>query len=352
MMYRYTPCLSRAFTCFFALGLAIGPSVGPFSGMSSLWADDTADEIADAQDSAEHPSEADIESWVKKTPRSTADLKKIQDHFLKILPEARQFSVALKTGAGSGSGVIISPDGLVLTAGHVSTVPNKKITIIMEDGTELPGLTLGRSDFADAGMVKITKEGDYPFALPAETSEIGEWCFVVAHPGGWDASRGSVVRLGRVLSKRTNTMQSDCKLLGGDSGGPLFNMHGEVIGINSRISGSLEGNFHAPIESFVLHWERMVEGEIIKLKGGYFGTAVGEHAEGLEILLVVEGSSAEKLGIEEGDILTHINEERLIDKPHYKQIFGMQGVGAEVAVRWVRDGKPMDGKVKLTEKPW
>ncbi len=79
---------------------------------------------------------------------------------------------------------------------------------------------------------------------------IGDWVFSLGHGGGLDEERGAMVRLGRVVSLKHEAIQTDCKLIRGDSGGPLFNMNGELIGINSRVGTKLEDNLHVPMIDF------------------------------------------------------------------------------------------------------
>ena len=313
--------------------------------------DSEANDVVDHEALEALLADSKLTRWRTRTPRVSEDLARIQNHFTQVLPHVRKAVVGLVTPSGAGSGVIVTPDGLVLTAGHVSVDPGKKITVILESGKKVSGLTLGRSDFADAGMVQIMEESDYPFAMSAEKSLLGEWCFTVAHPGGYSDDRGSVVRLGRIISRRTNTIQSDCKLLGGDSGGPLFNMRGEVIGINSRISGHLEGNYHAPIEAFVRHWERMQSKEVIKPRSGFLGVAVAENKEGVEVTYIFDDSAASRIDLAEGDIITEINGERIVDKPHFRQVLGMLEVGDEVELKYQRDGEQKEIKVKLGDRP-
>ena len=141
-------------------------------------------------------------------------------------------------------------EGLVLTAGHVSGEPGKKLTVVLQDGTKLEAKALGRSSAADSGLIQITKEGKYPYVELAPPASVfkGDWIYAVGHPGGFDQERGLVLRVGRVIHRSTDTIQTDCKLIGGDSGGPLFDMPGRVVGIHSRVSMKNEQNYHGRLE--------------------------------------------------------------------------------------------------------
>ena len=97
------------------------------------------------------------------TPRSLDDLRAIQEAMQSNLSRARRATVCLQIGEGSGSGVIVSPEGLVLTAAHVTGGVGEEVTVVMEDGTEYQGVSLGLNAKTDAAMLKITDSGPFPF---------------------------------------------------------------------------------------------------------------------------------------------------------------------------------------------
>lgn len=187
------------------------------------------------------PLHAVVPAWEKEAPETVADLLAIQKQVQKVLPKCMAATVTLQMGGSSGSGVVVNKEGLVLTAGHVSGKPGRAVKIILADGRELKGKALGMNGKTDSGLVQIT---DPPKDLPVieydkskeELPGIGQWCIAVGNPGGLDKDRGAVVRVGRIISATKDTLRTDCMLLGGDSGGPLFDFNGVVIGIHSRIS--------------------------------------------------------------------------------------------------------------------
>ena len=111
-----------------------------------------------------------------------------------------------------------------------------KTQVVLEDGTKLKAKALGRSS-ADSGLIQITEKGKYPFVDLAPPASVfkGDWIFAIGHPGGFDKDRGLVLRVGRVIHRSTDTIQTDCKLIGGDSGGPLFDMLAKLL-VYSRVS--------------------------------------------------------------------------------------------------------------------
>lgn len=200
-------------------------------------------------------------AWTTQTPTSTRDLKRIQSTMQARLPAAKRATVTV-LGDGSGSGVIVSRSGLVLTAGHVCGNKGSELLVIMADGQPVKATSLGTLEIADAGLVQLSP-GRYPHASMAPSKDpapLGTWCFALGHPGGWDDARGVVVRLGRVISHNRYTLRSDCKLVGGDSGGPLFDLQGRVIAIHSRISKAADQNFHVPVQNYRDFWPEVLAG--------------------------------------------------------------------------------------------
>src|SRR5438876_11640505 len=89
----------------------------------------------------------------------------------------------------------------------------------------------------------------------------GEWCLATGHPRGYKPGRTPPVRLGRDLTFGNTIIKTDCTLVGGDSGGPLFDMQGRVIGIHSRIGQTLAQNMHVPVDTYRETWDRLVKGD-------------------------------------------------------------------------------------------
>lgn len=197
-------------------------------------------------------------------------LKERQTKVLEVVQKVGPTVVAI-TGAsakgsmGSGSGVIISKDGLVLTAGHVLQATGNDLIITLPGGREVKAEALGRDMNRDAALARITEPGDYAFAEMADPSTIdkGEWVLALGHPGGYDAQRGAPLRVGRLWDVDNKTFyRSDCTVSGGDSGGPLFDLSGKVIGIHSSISQDLSENRHVPIGVFEKDMDRLKEGKV------------------------------------------------------------------------------------------
>ncbi len=127
---------------------------------------------------------------------------------------------------------------------------------------------MGMNRNMDAGLVKITESrntketidgrvvetvASWPFASLGTSSQIkpGNWVIASGHSGGWNRDgRPAVIRVGRVIETMPSTLVTDCALIGGDSGGPLFDLKGKLIGIHSRIGTDVSDNMHVPIDVF------------------------------------------------------------------------------------------------------
>lgn len=294
-----------------------------------------------------------IKAWEKESPNGYEDLLQIENQIGTTLDRAKQAVVSVETSDGAGSGVIVSADGLVLTAAHVIGDRGKKITAILSTGKRVSAVSLGGSVFSDAGMLKIESKAGLPFVnlAKARNSSLGDWCYALGHPSGFDSTRGQVLRLGRIIGKQDETMQTDCRLLGGDSGGPLFNLNGEVIAIHSRISQQADENFHIPIETFVSNWDFFMTDEFYNAQkleeGGFLGVASSLAPEGLTILGIVEGSAAEKFGLLEGDILRALDGEPLDSREKLAILVSNKSPDDTVVLELTRSGRLLTFKVPL-----
>ncbi len=183
---------------------------------------------------------------------------------------------------GSGSGTIVSEDGLILTAGHV-TYGNETMTVVFPDGKQAKCKVLGADYNRDVGLAKIIEPGKYPVAQMGDSDKLDQTTIVIAlgHPGGFDIRRPPPARIGRISQKNAGGfLVSDCTLIGGDSGGPLFDLDGKVVGIHSSISESLSYNRDAPVNAAKVSWEKMLEGKT----WGRPPTRPGQRATGAAVL--------------------------------------------------------------------
>ena len=302
----------------------------------------------------------------KKVPETKQDLLSIQDALIETLPHASAATVGIKLAEGFGSGVIVSPEGRILTAAHVSGGVNKELTVVMNDGTEYKAISMGLISNTDAAMMQIVDSsadgGSFPYVDINKENDykLGHWVFALGHSGGFDQARGPVVRLGRIVQDKESTIQTDCKVIGGDSGGPLFDMDGRLIAIHSRVGKeTVVENLHVPMREYLTHWGEMEENKFVgdgpfakrPVKGsGFLGLGTNDSEDGLTVDQVGKGFAAEKAGFKVGDILLELNGEKVADKAELKSVLGEMAAGDSLEVKLSRDGEPMTIQLRLGKR--
>lgn len=289
-----------------------------------------------------------------ESPRTVDDLKLIQTRVHELTKKVIAATVGVQVGPAWGSGVIVSKDGYVLTAAHVSGQPGRDVRFMLADGRVLKGKTLGLYRTLDAGLMKITEEGEYPAVEMARSDELqpNQWCLATGHPGGYQDDRQPVVRLGRVLWNDNAAITTDCTLVGGDSGGPLFDLEGRVIGINSRIGGKITANMHVPVNTFRDTWDRMLKGDAWgHLEGHepYIGIRA-ESKTSAKIAHVNAGSPAAKAGVKEGDVIVSLNELSISDFDAFRKAIAERQPGDKVKLTIKRGEETLNFDVKLARR--
>ena len=295
-----------------------------------------------------------VDFFSGSTPSSIDELEAAQAHVRELAETVQKTVVGVGVGAAQGSGVIISRDGYVLTAAHVSGRPGRMARLFLSDGRMVPARTLGLNKTFDAGLMKIAiddwEDQNWPHADMGSSVdvELGQWVMAVGHPGGFQADRNPVVRLGRIVHTYKDVLTSDCTLIGGDSGGPLFGMDGRVVGIHSRIGPELSHNVHAPVDSYKEGWERMANEEQWGQMPGapLVGVTGGQNPDKAEIESIVPGSPAAKAGIRKGDIIIEFAGKDISTFDSLVNVVGIHRPGEEVMVKILRDDKEID--IKLT----
>lgn len=293
------------------------------------------------------------------TPTSVADLQAMQEHVVQLTKKVMPAVVGLRVGGASGSGVIITEDGYVLTAGHVVQRPNIKCTVIMPDGTEYEGKTLGMQTSRDSGLLKIQKKGKYPYLEMGTSKDIkrGQWIIAMGHPGGFDKKRTPPLRVGRVYSdpRPGGMIQTDCTLVGGDSGGPLFDMFGKVIGIHSRINpttrdGQFVGNFHVPVDVYSETWDKLADGENIGARSSrrpVLGFSPEPDAIAPVIKDLKKDGPADKAGFKKGDTIIEFDGKKVRTKNALRIALNGKKKGDKIKVKVKRADKEIELTIEI-----
>ncbi|MGL4424012.1 MAG: S1C family serine protease [Gemmataceae bacterium] len=303
-------------------------------------------------------------------PASVDELKILQNTVKGVVDKVTISTVAVLYGMGAGSGVIVSEDGLVLTAAHVIAPPNPEFKldtamIQLSNGARVKAKLLGRNSRWDNGMMQIidpvpqkadwpgAKEGKWPAVKIADSESIkkGQWIIALGHPGGPKQERRPPVRVGQVVMSlpKQNVIKTDCTLVGGDSGGPLFDMAGALVGIHSRIGLSIDENYHVPTKTFQNDWDDMLAGSIITNSfRPYMGVNLFRKGDDdLRVDSIVPKSPAEKAGFLRNDLLVKFNSKSIPDSETLDAWVGKVTPGTEATVTVERDGKLVELKVKI-----
>ncbi len=301
----------------------------------------------------------------REPTRNIEDLSKLESKVESVAKKVMPATVALlseETGA-SGSGVITREDGLILTAAHVVQGAGK-LLVVFPDGKQVQGKVLGANYSKDIAMVKINEPGKWPHVDMGSSKplEAGDWVIAMGHSAGFDASRPPPVRFGRVVSKGPgNFLTTDCTLIGGDSGGPLFDIDGKIVGINSSIGQSLTNNNHAGIDGFREDWDRIIGGESwgalsmnpfanpeMPVLG--IGMAMMRGVRGVIVESVVHGSPAAAAGVRTGDVIQSLDGSDVREGGELLQVLAKRQAGDEVKLGILRDREKLEIKVTLKRR--
>lgn len=345
--------LSRAMRIGLLFLLAVGAS-------SRAWSEEATRIPAPVERATAESGAVAEHVFAKDAPETVAELRAIETRVRKLLDRLIKATVAVQIGGTWGSGVIVSEDGYVLTAAHVSARPGRLATLILSDGRRVRARTLGLDRRADAGLIRIEDKGQWPHVEMGDMDDVhvGDWCIALGHPGGYRRDRPPVLRIGRVIFRKGNNLQTDCTLVGGDSGGPLFDMQGRVIGIHSRIGTSTEWNFHVPIAAYSSRWDELVaavDSEPNASQTPSAGRAVlGIHGEddeqGCRVVTVLPGLPAERAGLREGDVIVRFDGQAVRDFKTLVNLIHGKKPGDEVMLSVLRNDQTVEAKVKLAER--
>lgn len=281
-------------------------------------------------------------------PTSVSQLRALEVQQSEVARAVAACTVGVKIGAAKGCGVIITKSGYVLTAAHVAMRPGMNAEIFLEDGRVVKAKSLGMNRSVDAGLMKINPDQNngepWPHASLGSSEQLipGMWCVATGHPGGYDQQRGSVTRVGRILAIRDLAIVTDCALIGGDSGGPLFNLAGELIAVHSRIGNDVADNLHVPINHYADSWERMQKGESWGYLPGFkpiLGVRGSPSSEKALIEVVRAGSPADRGGLREGDIVEEFGDKLLTDFKSLQDAVADTMPGERVRLLVNRDGR-------------
>lgn len=300
---------------------------------------------------------------VRADPPATtlAEIKALEGRVRKVVATVMPATVSLfsERNGSSGSGVIVGSDGVIMTAGHV-VEGLKEITVVFPDGNQEIATVLGANFTQDSALVKLKDAGPWPTVEIGDSDEakVGDFVIALGHAGGFDPVRSAPVRFGRIVDRnRLGYLVSDCTLIGGDSGGPLFDLQGRVIGIHSSIGESLASNNHRGSSDFRRDWDRMAKGEtwgtltmnpLDNPDRPVMGFGVdGAGRGGILLGEVTPNSPAAVAGMKKGDVLRKVDGRFVRSFHDLLRVLVDRKPGESVSVLYLRGGNEFQKTVKL-----
>ncbi|MDP3674048.1 MAG: Do family serine endopeptidase [Novosphingobium sp.] len=283
---------------------------------------------------------------------------------------------ATREAQSLGSGFIISPDGYVVTNNHVITADGQgeieSITVTMPDGTDYPAKLIGRDAASDLAVLKISGSKPLPFVRfgNSQQARVGDWVIAIGNPFGL----GGTVTSGIISAVYRNTgqggaydrfLQTDAAINRGNSGGPMFDMKGNVIGINNAIfsptGGSVGIGFAIPAEIASPIIDKLRAGQAIER--GYLGVGIQPLNEDLAASLglpknrgefvgtVEPGQPAARAGIQAGDVVVKVDGKDVTREQTLSFIVANEAPGSRIPVELIRDGRRMTVTATVGKRP-
>jgi S1-C subfamily serine protease len=294
---------------------------------------------------------------------------------VKVADALRPAVVNVRGGAGgqqgSGSGVLFTPDGFLLTNHHVVRGA-KRLKVRLLDGREVTGRIVGQDPWTDLALVQADAD-HLPYAELGDSAalRVGQLVVAIGSPFGFDSTvtAGVVSALGRTLRSITghmvdNVIQTDAALNPGNSGGPLVDSRGKVIGINTAIIAPAQGICFAIPVSAAKHIlpQLMQLGKVVRGYLGLHGQSVPlskvlvrqlnlTQKAAVEVMSVASGSPADAAGLDTGDLIIALGDNAVTSVDDLHKLLTQAAVGLPTAVSFVRNDRKMQRLIVPEEYP-
>jgi Do/DeqQ family serine protease len=270
-----------------------------------------------------------------------------------------------------GSGVLISPDGYVVTNNHVVQSRNAEITVVFGDKHELPGKIIGTDPATDIALVKVAQASQAAVAWGDSSSlKVGQWVLAIGSPYQFSqtVTSGIVSALGRTnvgFSEYEDFIQTDASINPGNSGGALINMRGELIGINTGIvseSRASAGVGFAIPSNLARHviTELIQHGEVLRATMGgmrlyplttQLATELGiRDTRGAFVNQIDRRSPAYRAGMQPADVIVSFNGQTIEDPSHLLRLISDAKIGSTANVGVIRQGRRVDLQIPLVQR--
>ena len=363
-----------------AAALVVGGAAGV--GGAALYHQSNGDVTTDSAGYAVSSGSAPIVNTNPNAPKGS-----VEQVASAVLPSVVKIEVEGSQEAGTGSGIILSSDGEILTNNHVVEVAGKsgKIRVDFNDGSTAPATIMGTDPLTDTAVIKAQGVSGLKPATIGKSSDlaVGQGVVAIGSPFGLDSTvtSGIVSALNRATdvgeTKTTNgaseatvypAIQTDAAINPGNSGGPLVDLSGRVVGIDASIrtagsgsspfggsseSGSIGLGFAIPIDEVMPVIQQMIHGQTptharlgISVPGGSSDSALFQ-PNGAQVKQVNPGSAAANAGIKTGDVITKVNGQLITDGDSLIATIRGYRPGDQVTVTWTRNGKTQSAQVTL-----
>jgi serine protease Do len=273
----------------------------------------------------------------------------------------RRFGNRREQTMGAGSGFIIDPSGLIVTNNHVVGHADK-IVVALNDGTLLPARLIGSDELTDIALIKVQAPAPLPAVAFGDSRqvEVGDWVLAAGNPFnlGGSVTAGIISARGRDLGSGSgpfdnNFLQLDAPMNPGNSGGPIFNMDGQVIAISTAIvspsGGSVGIGFATPSELVIpIVGQLRGSGHIER---GWLGVTVDDANNVVTVAALERNSPAARAGIRVGDMIVRVNGERVESSRGLIRVIAAASPGASVDLLIRRQGREFDVPVTVGRRP-
>jgi putative serine protease PepD len=318
-------------------------------------------------------------SQVVDTPDRAAADGTIAQVAQEVLPSVVKIEVSSAQGAGSGSGIVLSSDGQILTNNHVveAAGDSGSISVSFNDGSSAPAKILGTDPLTDTAVIQAEDvDGLTPITIGKSSDlQVGEGVVAIGSPFGLESTvtTGIVSALDRPVDVGSDSqgnsttypaIQTDAAINPGNSGGPLVDMNGHLVGINSSIrtsssssteqGGSIGLGFAIPIDEVNPIVDQMIDGETptharlgIQVSDVAASTGTGEGTEGAQVQEVTSGSTADSAGLQTGDVITKVDDKLITGADSLVATIRSYRPGDTVTLTYEHDGDIQTAKLEL-----
>jgi serine protease Do len=292
-------------------------------------------------------------------------------------PGAQGGSPQTREAQSLGSGFIISSDGYLVTNYHVVSPEGKgstveSITVTLPSGAEYPAKVVGKDQASDLAVLKIVADKPLPFVKfgDSRSSRVGDWVVAIGNPFGLGGTVtagiiSSVYRATGSGSAYDRYLQTDAAINRGNSGGPMFDMKGQVIGINNAIfsptGGSVGIGFAIPAETAAPIVQKLIKGEAIER--GYLGISISPinddladsvglpHNRGEFVQNVQPGQAAAAAGLKSGDVVVSVDGKEVTPSQTLSYIVANTAPGKRIPVEILRNGQKLTVTATVGKRP-